>query len=249
MESKEEKDPVSEVTPEATSPVVAPEPTPAPVEVAAPVAPAPAAAPAIVASENFMVTYFKTLKTLFTEPKSFFDNPPATFVKSLIFPGISLAIMAILSIIVNIVSALTVKSTILGYLGKSTTTINGDFFAGLFQNLGLSLLYVAIFMAAIAGIFMIVALIGKKTVAFKDIFSMTSIFSLNFLAIAVSMFIGLFAGWVSNVDFTSIINLINNVIVSLVFVYAGILIIQGINDVTGFNIFKSTAIYLSLIHI
>ena len=226
-----DNNPVS--TPE---PVVTPQPAPAPVQ-----QPVAAPQPVVnnnVGSESFIKTYINTLKTLFTNPKAFFDNPPATLAKSLIFPGINLAIMAIISIITQIISALTIKTVLV------SVTVDADFFGTLFKNLGLSALYIAIFLAAIAGIIMVFALISKKTVTFKDIFSMSSIFSLNFLALAVSLIIGLFAGWVGNIDFYSITGLISNIVVSLVFVYAGILIIQGINEVSGFNIFKSTAIYV-----
>ena len=198
-------------------------------------------------SEGFMVTYLKTLKTLFTDPKSFFDNPPVSFVKSLIFPAINLVIMALMVIITSIIRVLTTPTAKISLYGISASTgpkLDGDFFGALFKNLGLSTLYVIIFLAAISGIIMIVALISKKTVSFKDIFSMSSIFSLNFLAVSVSLILSLIIGWVGNVDFSSVMYLLSNIVVSLVFVYACILIIQGINQVSSFNIFKSTAVYV-----
>jgi len=234
-------------------PVVAPVPQPVAPQVVVPVA-APVQAPQPnvynnnqYSNDNFILAYFKTLKTLFVDPKSYFDNPPINLVKSLIFPAISLAIMALMVIITSVIKVLTAPTIKTTLFGISTTTgpkLSGEFFGELFKNLGLSALYVVIFLAAISGIIMVVALISKKTVAFKDIFSMSSIFSLNFLAVSVSLVFSLIAGWVNNIDFSSIIYLLSNIVVSLVFVYACILIIQGINQVSGFNIFKSTAIYV-----
>jgi len=123
--------------------------------------------------------------------------------------------------------------------------MNGDFWGNIFKSAGLSGLYAIIFLAAMAGIIMIFALIAKKDVVFKDILSMSSIFSLNFLAIAVVAILGLLNVWVDNTDFNGIVNMITNLVTSLVFIYAVVLMIQGITTVTGFNIFKSTAIFVA----
>jgi hypothetical protein len=47
---------------------------------------------------------------------------------------------------------------------------------------------------------------------------------------------------VDNADFASVISLINSLIISLVFIYAAVLIIDGISEVTGFDMLKSAAI-------
>ena len=243
--------------PNIQQPVVTVPPNPIPIKqpVIAPVLAPQQVAQAVVSqpqplynnqsSENFVGGYLNTLKILFTNPKSYFDNAPSNFIKSVMFPAINLAIMAVVLIITSLVTALRASSIMASSFGGATNVMNGEFFGTLFKNLGFSALYVVIFMFAIAGIIMIFALISKKDVNFGSIFSMSSIFSLNFLAVSVASIVGLLSVFIVNADFSSVIGLINNLIVSLVFVYAGALIIQGITTVTGFNLFKSTIIYVA----
>lgn len=192
-------------------------------------------------SGNYVGGYFNTLKTLFTNPKSFFDNPPTTFLQSIIFPAINLVIMLLVLLVTTIISTLTTYNT----EGTSPfDKLNGDFWGQLFKSVGLSALYVVLFLAVIAGIIYVFALIAKKSANYKDILSMSSIFSLNFLAVSVTAIIGLAFSWVDNADFSSVIGMISGLIASLVFVYATVMIIQGISSVTEFNLFKSTAIFV-----
>lgn len=187
--------------------------------------------------------YIKILKTLFSNPKSYFDSPPTNFVKAIIFPGINLGILAVATLVSSLIIAIT------SGLFKESSAI-GEYFGGLVKNIGLVSLYASLFIFAIAGIIMIFALVSKKDIKFSSVLSMSSIFSLNFLALSASLIIGLISTWVSttswlsNQDLLNIINLISNIIVSLTFVYAGALIAQGISTVTDFNLFKSTVIYV-----
>ncbi len=203
--------------------------------------------------------YFGTLKALFTNPKAYFDNPPVNFLKSVLFPAINILAMGVILMLTRIIATISAPvskpaSDALSYFSSSADTValksgfellTGDFWGALFKNFGLSSLYAVIFLAAIAGIIMIFALIAKKDVVFKDILSMSSIFSLNFLAVAVVAVLGLLNVWVINADFNGIMNLIMNLVTSLVFVYAAVLMIQGITTVTGFNLFKSTTIFVA----
>jgi hypothetical protein len=210
-----------------------------------PPAPQPAYVP--TSYQNPTSGYFNTLKMLFTDPKSFFDNPPANFVHSLIFPAINLGVMVLVVFLTKIIATLTYSIPTSIYNTDAPTgfaRLTADFWGETFKSFGLGFLYAAIFLFAIAGIMMIFALISRKTTTFKDIFAMGSIFSLNFLAVAITSIIGLLIVWITNADFVSIVGLVNNLIISLVFVYAGVLIIQGISTVTAFNFFKSTAIYV-----
>ena len=187
--------------------------------------------------------YFGTLKSLFTNPTAFFDSPPASWLQALLFPVINLAIMLLVQFFVVLLSVLTMPRPE-GSKGSNFDTLTGDFWGQLFKGLGLSALYAVIFIAAIAGIIYIFTLIARKDTSYRDILSMGSIFSLNFLAVAVTSLIGLLNVWITSADFVSIVNQITGLVTSLVFVYATVLIIQGIASVTSFNMIKSTAIFV-----
>lgn len=185
--------------------------------------------------------YFNTLKTLFTNPKAYFDNPPANILQSIIFPAINLGFMMLVLFMTTLISVLTINNE----EGSSPfDKLTGEFWGQLFKSIGLSSLYIALFLAIIAGIIYVFALVAKRSAEYKDILSMNSIFSLNFLAVAVSAIVKLAFSWVDSADFSSVITMICGLLTSLVFVYAAVLIIQGISEVTQFNFFKSTAIFV-----
>jgi len=190
--------------------------------------------------------YLETLKAIVTKPQEYFSNEPNSFLKSLIFPVINLVVMLVVLIITSIISIVTAPiPTYLSDTVSPFSKLTGDFWGELFKNAGLSALFAVIFLAAIAGIIYLSALIAKKNVSYNYVLSICSIFSLNFLAGAVVSIIALLNVWVSNADFNSIISQIIYLITSLVFVYAIVLIIQGVNQLTGFSLAKSTVIIIA----
>lgn len=183
--------------------------------------------------------YLDNLLKLVTNPKAFTTKPVESLIKSLIFPLLNLAVMVLVSVFVRIVTLLTDGSSV-----ELSRKFNGDFWSLLFKNLAMTSLYSIAFIAIIAGVVTIFVLIAKKDHQFKDVVASISVFSLNFLAVAIAAVIGMISVWIKNIDFDSFIGLVNNLIISTIFIYTCVIIIVDIIKLTGQNLLKSTAIFV-----
>lgn len=193
-------------------------------------------------NESIITKYLSELKLLLTNPKSFNSKSNTSLLKAVIFPLINIAIMAIVAFFVTIISVLTNGSK-----AKISDKLGDGFILELIKSIGLNSLYAAILLALIASIVMIFVLITKKNNQFKDIVTSVSVFSLNFLAVALTSTVGLLTVWVSNSDFSSFVNLLNNIIMSSIFTYTGVIIVIDIIKLTSLSLLKSTLIYVGSI--
>lgn len=176
--------------------------------------------------------FISQLKSIFSNPKEYFDSTALDLKKSIIFVAINLGIMSVATMITSLITTL------------SSSGFSGDYFWELLKGISLCALYVSAFLFAISGIIMVASLIAKKDAKFSSVFSIISVFSLNFIAVSLASTINLLSNWINSADFLSILSLITNIIVSLVFIYTCSLIIHGIASTTKFNLFKSTLIYI-----
>lgn len=186
------------------------------------------------------VGYVGTLKALMTNPKEYLGSSQ-TLVQSIIFSAVNLVVMIVVTMLTTVIAVLTMHT----YNGDTTSPfsrLTGDFWGQIFKSAGLSSLYAALFLFAVAGIVLVVSLIKKRQPSFNDTMSISSIFSLNFLAVALASIVGLLAVWINNTDFSSIILLISSMITGLVFIYSMILIVQGVSDISGLSLITSVAL-------
>lgn len=211
-------------------------PAPAPQPVAPPVV-QPQTQPVVaVASQGpgFFMQYFTKVKSIFMNPKSVQDAAPSSIKDSLIFTAMNLGVMSVVMLITSMIT----------YAVSSSPDFSGEYFGELFKGIFLSILFACIFLSAITGIIYIITLIAKKVTKFSDLFSVISLFSLNFLAVATAAIIGVLLVWLTDVEVLSFVAMLKSLVTSLVFVYTMILIINGIVKTTNFNLFISCLIYV-----
>lgn len=178
--------------------------------------------------------YFNYLKVIFKNPRDFYNNLPKNIYSSLIFIFINMTIMAF-----------TVFFTqIIGY-SLNKIDLSGDLFGSIIKGMFFSSFYSLIFLFSLAGIILLLCVLKKKNINFGQSFALSSVFSINFLTVALGAFFALFISL--NSDITKIILLVNSIFSSAILIYSSIIIIQGINNITDLSVFKAAFFYISLV--
>lgn len=177
--------------------------------------------------------YIEQLKAILINPKSYLDNTADNLKKSIVFIAINLGIMSVVTFITSIIGAL------------KSDFFSGDFLWSLVKNIGFGAFYALSFLFAIAGIVMVISLVAKKDAKFSSVFSVMSVFSLNFITTAINSVISLVLSWINSSDFSNIVFVLVNIIVSIIFVYTCSLIIHGIASMAKFSLLKSTIVYVA----
>lgn len=115
----------------------------------------------------------------------------------------------------------------------------GEFWGLIFKQVGLTTLYSVGFLFLVAAVILVISMMMKRQGDFSKAFGLVSVFSLNFIAGAVATVFAFLPLFID--DLYKLVTLVNATIVSIVFVYTLVLVIQAIVKNIGLSYIVAVA--------
>ncbi|MEI6266539.1 MAG: YIP1 family protein [bacterium] len=222
------EEPVVREMPNQPAPVVE-EPAP---QQATPAVQAPRATASVSGDKVSVSGYLGSLKKLFTNPTEFIKELSAKIDNTIIFVLINVAFMVLAYFITSIIGSLSAEIDITGQLFWEIIKVQ---FFTVISGIG--------FLAIVALIAFLSGKISQKQATFADNLAVSSVFSLNFLAIGVSSFFGLFYIWFPSI--AQFVLLLQTVIPSLALVYSTVILIQALVELYQYSYLRAVLIYVT----
>ena len=222
------EEPVVREMPNQPAPVVE-EPAP---QQATPAVQAPRATASVSGDKVSVSGYLGSLKKLFTNPTEFIKELSAKIDNTIIFVLINVAIMFVIQFLTSIIGSVSGKVDITGkYLWQIVS-------AQLYTALS-----AIIFVGIVALIVFVAGKISQKRSSFADSLAVSSVFSLNFLAISVTAVLGLFTIWIPSI--AQFVILLTTITTGLAMVYSTVILIQALVQLYQYSYLRAVLIYVT----